>query len=169
MQDFPTGRILLCGKEVGERSLEADKFLVAFGESADSDQRETQVLEDLSFGQLVECLVGQGHAPGCQVRQYRCDGLFGEPAVGGDGMFGGSDVVAQGQQPRSEVGRGRADDLVEAPVDQTPLASPGFRVVGVAAGGAVEPGRGRRAVGAERAGQGAGSDRSELGAARAFR
>ena len=71
VQDFPTGRILLCGKEVGERSLEADEFLVALGESADRDQRETQVLEDLTFGQLVECLVGQGHAPGCQVRQYR--------------------------------------------------------------------------------------------------
>src|SRR6185312_12500618 len=108
VQDFATGRILLCGKEVGDRLLEADKFLVALRESADRDQRETQVLEDLLFGQLVECLVGQGHAPGCQVRQYRSDGLFGEPAVGGDGMFGSSDVVAQGQQPGSEVGRGRA-------------------------------------------------------------
>jgi hypothetical protein len=57
------------------------------------------MLGDLPFRQLVEGLVGEGHAAGGQVGQDPGDGLFGQPALGGDGVLGGGDVVPQGKQP----------------------------------------------------------------------
>ena len=57
---------------------------------------------------------------------------------------------AQCEQPRGEVSRGRAHDLLQAAVDQASAALAGLGVVGVAAGGAVQPGWGAVPVGAER-------------------
>ena len=79
--------------------------------------------------------------------------------IDGDVVLGGGDVLAQGSQPgRQAVGVG-AHQLVQAAVDQAAAALAGMGVVGVAAGGAVAPGRGCGAVGAERVGHGAGDDR----------
>jgi hypothetical protein len=93
VQDSPAVQILLLGEEAGECLFEADEFLVALGQGADSDQGEAQMLEDWAFRQLVECFVSQRHSSGCEVRQDRDGGLFGEPPVGGDGVFGGGDLV----------------------------------------------------------------------------
>jgi hypothetical protein len=113
--------------------------------------------------------MGQRHASGRKVGQDRDHGLFREPAVGGDGMFGGSNVVPQREQPGGEVRRGRSHDLLQAPVDPASDALPRFGMVGVAAGRTVQPRCGRCAVGAEWAGQGAGRDRRMVPAARAGR
>ena len=64
------------------------------------------MLEDLPFRQFVERLMGQRHASGRKVGQDRDHGLFREPAVGGDGMLGGSNVVPQREQLRV-AGRGK--------------------------------------------------------------
>ncbi|MGP4029671.1 hypothetical protein [Actinomadura sp. 3N407] len=99
VQDPAAERVLLCGEEVGEGAFEADEFLIPIGERSEGDQREPQVLGVLPVGKLVERLVGEGHAAGGQVGEDLGDGLFGQPAVGGDGVLGGGDVVAQCQQP----------------------------------------------------------------------
>ena len=46
VQDLSAGRILLRGKEIGERLFRADEFLVALGQGADRDQCQAQMLKD---------------------------------------------------------------------------------------------------------------------------
>ena len=126
MQHFSAERILLGGQVLGQRPLQPGEFLVAFGQCADRDQRLAQVLVDLPFRQCVERVVGERHATGGEVGQHRDDGLFGEPAVRGDRVFGGGDVVSQGQQPRGKFGRGGAHESSRRRLIRQRTHWPGF-------------------------------------------
>ncbi|KWT63817.1 hypothetical protein ADL21_00145 [Streptomyces albus subsp. albus] len=144
-----------------------DHVLVPLGQCTDSDEDLAEVGEGRADGQLVEGLVSQGSPAGREVGQDRRHGRLVQPPPGGDGVLGGGDVVPQGFETGVEgIGR-RAQELVEAPVDETASALARVRVVGIAAGGAGMPDLRDGAVRAKGLVESAGDDRRDAAAGRA--
>jgi hypothetical protein len=158
---------LLGCEEIGEEAFDADHVLVAFGQGANTDEYLTQMCEGLAVGQFVEGLMGEWPAAGGEISENRGNGRLVQPAVGGEGVFGGGDVVPEDLEPGVERLRWRPQQLVEALVDQAAGALARVRMVGIGAGGAGVPDLGGGAADAEGFGEGAGDDRRDAAAGRA--
>lgn len=162
VQHLPLFRVRLSGHGLIDQTLDADHVFIASRQGADTDEDLPEVGERLTVGKFVERLVGQVAATGSEVGEDRRDGLLPQPSHGGDGVFGTGEVVPQCLQSGMKRHRRRAEDLVEALVDQAANALAGMRIGRVAAGRAVVPDGARGAVLTARFGGGARDDGSGL-------
>ncbi|MFF1796526.1 hypothetical protein ACFVXQ_20280 [Kitasatospora sp. NPDC058263] len=155
-------RVLLGCEETGEEAFEADYVLVALGQGADANEDLAEVGEGWAVGKLIEGLVGESSAAGREVGQDRGDGRLVQPPPGGDGVLGGGDVVPKGFEAGVEgIGR-RAEQFVEAPVDETARALARVRVIGIVAGGTGMPDLRGGAVHAKGLAERAGDNRRDV-------
>ncbi|MBV6702725.1 hypothetical protein KV557_37465 [Kitasatospora aureofaciens] len=90
VEKLPLVGILLGCEKAGEEAFDADHVLVAFGQSADTDEYLAQMGEGRAVGQFVQGLVRQRPPASGEV------GHDGGDGPGGGGVLGGGDVVPQG-------------------------------------------------------------------------
>lgn len=164
VKDFALFGVLLCCEKAGEETFEADHVLVPLGQGTDADEDLAEVGKWRAVGQLIEGLVSQGSSAGRKVGQDRRHERLVQPPIGGKWMLGGGDVVPQGFETGMEGSGRRAQELVEAPIDETASALTGVRVIGLAAGGAGVPDLRHGAAQAKGLVQSAGDDRRDAAA-----
>jgi len=96
VQDFPALGRRVGGDEVLHVPFETDHLLVPPGQDSGGDENAADVLDDLAFRKLVQCLMGERPAARTKIGQDGGDDALGEPAHRGAGPFGVGQGVVKG-------------------------------------------------------------------------